>query len=486
MKNIPLKKRATFSFALLALILSLSCKFITADNGAIATATPIFLAATAAALENTPTAFPASLNSTGPYVLFSSAAGIWITNPDGSYPTKISDLNLDRQDLHRAISPNGDRLALVVRNDQGLDLMEVGIPAGDTKLIAHLLSVTREELINDPLNTKAFASYAISDYYDNVAWQPGAGQLLAFLGAINAPTSDLYAYDTQTEKITQLTNGPSHAIDPNWSPDGKYILHYGVSWVPPFGGAIGGANQLDGAWAVQVSDGKVISLPKPKSITDHFVGWRDDSHYITYDSDDECFSQNLRSVDVVSGEITAIMDLSFYYQIVQSPENNALLFAGADGCATSPGEGIFLLSADQTTPTRLDDKKAYEVNWLSESGVFQAYPEALFSSDGSTRYDPPVYESSYHPAISKNGYQAWEVIENRQGRVMLKIPGGEWQTILAVLNGSVDKLIWDPISGDTLLIALDEGSLYSASSPDFTPRLIGNLGGGTSQAIWTP
>ncbi|HET7145060.1 MAG TPA: hypothetical protein VFI68_13660, partial [Anaerolineales bacterium] len=426
------------------------------------------------------------LNSTGPYVLFSSAAGIWITNPDGSYPTKISDQNLDRQDLRRAISPNGDRLALVVRNDQGLDLIEVGIPAGETKLIAHLLSVTPEELMNDPLNTKAFASYAISDFYDNVAWQPGAGQMLAFVGAINAPTSDLYAYDTQTENITQLTNGPSHAIDPNWSPDGKYILHYGVSWVPPFGGAIGGANQLDGAWAVQVSDGKVISLPKPKSITDNFVGWQDDSHYITYDSDDECFSQNLRSVDVVNGEITEIMDLSFYYQIVQSPENKALLFAGADGCATSAGEGIFLLPADQTTPTRLDDKKAYEVNWLSESGVFQAYPEALFSSDGSIRYDPPVYESSYHPAISKNGYQAWEVIENRQGRVMLKIPGGEWQTILPVLNGFVDKLIWDPISGDTLLIALDEGSLYSVSFPDFTPRLIGNLGGGTSQAIWTP
>ena len=136
------------------------------------------------------------------------------------------------------------------------------------------------------------------------------------------------------------------------------------------------------------------------------------SHYITYDSDDECFSQNLRSVDVVTGETTPLMDLSFYYQIAQSPENISLLFAGADGCETSPGEGIFLLPAGQTNPIQLNDKRAYEVNWLTESEFIRAYPEALFSSDGSTRYDPPVYDSSFEPAISKKGYQAWEVIEN--------------------------------------------------------------------------
>jgi len=69
---------------------------------------------------------------------------------------------------------------------------------------------------------------------------------------------------------------------------------------------------------------------------------------------------------------------------------------------------------------------------------------------------------------------------------MAMIPGNEWQTILPIPNGFVDKLIWDPITGETLLIALDDGSLYAASYPDFTPRLIGNMGGGTSQAIWTP
>ena len=59
----------------------------------------------------------------------------------------------------------------------------------------------------------------------------------------------------------------------------------------------------------------------------------------------------------------------------------------------------------------------------------------------------------------KMGYQAWEVIENQQGRVEVKVPDSDWHTIM---NGLVDELIWDPIAGDTLLITLQDGSLYAA------------------------
>jgi hypothetical protein len=82
--------------------------------------------------------------------------------------------------------------------------------------------------------------------------------------------------------------------------------------------------------------------------------------------------------------------------------------------------------------------------------------------------------------VSKEGYQAWEVIENQDMRVVVKVPGRDWQTIF---NG-LSPLIWDPLDGITLLIA-SQGSLYAASYPDFTPRYLGAMGP-INQAIWLP
>jgi hypothetical protein len=374
-----------------------------------ATSTATTMATTAPIPTNTPqptdTPAPTSLNATGPYVLFSGESGIWITNPDGSALTRVFEnvpilnpITTFEKDLRNAISPAGDRIALVVETDQGLDLVVVKIPGGETETIAHLISVTLADMTNHPTSEKAFATYAITYYNDNVAWQPGDGRLLAFTGAINGPTSELYLYDTQTGETKQLTSGPSQSISPSWSPDGQYILNFGISFVPPWPGNVPiGPNQLDGVWAVRVSDGKLISLPKPKGTYPHFVAWQDNSHYITYDEDTECDSTNLRSVDVVSGETRSIMDYSFYGYIARSPENGALLFSSKAGCASSLGEGTFLLVPGQTTPTKLLDKETIMINWLPESMVFSeglSYPEALFSSDGNTRYDPPVNKHS--------------------------------------------------------------------------------------------
>lgn len=485
------KHRVSISLVLI-LILSLSCRILVPK----ATATPVDVTeppdqttpsvvtepvASELPPAATDTPAPASLNPTGPYIVYGGTGGIWISNPDGSFLTKVTDLDIGLHDLRRLISPQGDRLAAIIANDQGLDLVEVKIPGGETKTIAHLFSITPDELSADPVSAKAFTTYAIRDY-DNITWQPGEGKLLAFMGAINGTTSDLYVYDTESGEITQLTDGPSQGVFTNWSPDGKYILHYGVSWKGPFGGAIGGHDHLDGVWAVRVSDEKVITQPTPKSVSLNFVGWQDESHYITYDRDETCSAKNLRSVNAETGKATRIADLSFYSYIALSPEDGSLLFSGAQGCPDSPGEGIFLLPSGQTTPAKLADKRAWEIRWMPESKVFFAYPEALFSSDGSTRYDPPVYDKSFQPAVSQKGYQAWEVIENQQGRVEAKVPGADWQKIL---DGSVEQLTWDPFNGETLLIVLKDGSLYAASYPDFTPREMGKTEG-VNQVIWLP
>ncbi len=421
-----------------------------------------------------------SLSASG-YIVFKGESGVWITDALGTSPIQLS-AHENRGDLRRAISPNGDRIALLERTEQGLDLLIVQIPTGEKERVTQVIALSPEEANPDLTSPKAFATYAIRDY-DSVAWLPGDGQLLAFTAAIYGPTADLYLYDTQTKEISQLTDGPSQAVLPTWSPDGRYILHYGVSWVPPFGGAIGGHNRFDGVWAVDASSGEIIPQPKPEGVALHFVGWLNDSHYITFDSSEDCGAQNLRSIEVATGESTPIMEQSFGYYIDFSWETDTLLISGHGECPDSLEDGAYLLSLNENSLVRVVDERIWGIEWLPESQVFQAYPEALLSPDGETRYDPPVYDHSFNPAISPLGFEAWEVIEDKKSRVVVRIPGSDWQHIL---DGSVDVLIWDPMTGENLIIILRDGSLYTATYPDFNSIKQGDLGRAINQAVWLP
>lgn len=420
------------------------------------------------------------LNASGP-IVFSGESGIWLTDAFGRSPVQLW-VHENRLDLRRAISSNGDRIALLERTDEGLDLVIVQIPTGEEDRVTQVITLPQWGTNPDLTSPHAFAINAIRDY-ESVAWQPGDGRLLAFVAAIDGPTADLYLYDTQTKEISRLTDGPSQAVLPIFSPDGRYILHYGVSWVPPFGGAIVGHNQLDGVWAVDVSNGEIITLPKPESVAPHFVGWQDESHYITYDSSEDCGPQNLRSVDVVSGESISIMNFNFGNYIALSPEKGTLFISSAGECTNSLDEGAYILFPGQDTPQKILEVRIWGTEWIPESQVFNVYPEALLSPDGETLYYPPVYDHSYNPAISAVGFEAWEVIEDQKSRVEVRVPGGDWQSIF---EGRVNELIWDPITGENLLIVQGDGTLYTASYPDFITFKQGDLGRGVNQAVWLP
>ena len=479
-----MQKHCRFMVLILILIVSSSCQSQTPVEPPTQSVTPLVphtqppvptVAATVTAPAPIPT-FNEPLPA-GIYNMYAGPEGIWISKSDGTSLTKLTDLGIDQIDLRRVKSPNGDRLALIVQTEEGLDLVEVLIPSGKTTTLAHLYSITNEELIENPTSERAFTAYAIRDY-DNVAWQPG-GRYLAFVGAMDGPTSDLYLYDTESGEIKRLTDGEAQAVFPSWSMFGEYILLYGVSWRGPFGGAIVGHDHLDEVVSVEVSTGKGTLLPVPKSVAFNFAGWQDERHFMTYDSDETCTAQNLRSVDVLTGEVTPLMDASFSFGLTR--EYGPFVFASSAGCPNSLGEGTFLLPRGQTEPIKFLDKKVYEVSWSPDSRYFYAYPEGFFSDEGTKVYEPPVYEKSFHPAISYNGYQAWEVIENQQGRVVVKAPDGDWQT---VLEGDVAALAWNLISTPTLIIVLRDGSLYTAPAPDFTPQLMGTVEG--VNQVWAP
>jgi hypothetical protein len=429
----------------------------------------------------TPT--PEVLHPDGPYLLFEGQDGVWLANPDGSALTRISGEGIGRGEAHGALSPDGTTLAYITTNPEGLALKLLSLPDGNLRTVAQILQLTEDEKFDYSPGSKGFVYMAI-DRYTNLAWRPQGGDQLAFIGAMDGPSADLYLYDLDSELITRLSSGASQAIAPSWSPDGSYLLHFGVNWLPPFGGAIVGYNRFDGTWAVRVSDGTITSMPRPYDTHFHFLGWMDETHYIVNRATERCSRDGLYVIDVTTGRMAPLLEGCLGSGAALSP-GKAILYTPLTGCTGCPEEsGIFLLPMGSQQAQQISEQEAYQFSWMEGEGLFYAYPVGLFSEEGARAILPPVPGSSFNPAISRSGYAAWEVIENQLGRVMAAAPGEAYRVILEDL--SIGVLIWDPFAGDTLFVASVDGTFYRAKAPEFVPEQIGNFGGWVSQAIWLP
>ena len=426
---------------------------------------------------------PTGLNPEGPYALFEGRSGIWITNPDGTLPTRIADQGMSpAQDLRAALSPGGDRLALAAETEKGLDLLLIGLPDGETTAVTRLVTVTRVERMLNSLSPESFAYNAITEY-PGLAWRPGDVELLAYIGGGVAPNADLYTYDPAGKSIRRAESDPSQAVHPMWSPRGEYLLFFGINWLPPFGVTYVTFDPMAGFWALRLSDNLIIPQEAPEGTPRNVLGWRDGSHYVAYDSDSECPVRDLRAVDAAGGDSSPLVEGCLHTRPALAPENGAILLSVDAGSEAPLDEGLFLILPDSPSPIRLSEKAAFELSWLPESGMFYAYPQGLYGPDGDTRLDPPNAGSSYRPAVSSAGAQAWEVVEDKRHFLKIREPGGDWQT---VMEGDIGAMVWDPLSGDTLLVAFESGELYSVSAPDFTPQPIDILAGPIERAAWIP
>lgn len=481
-------RRLPVALGLLLMAFGLACSLTAVEpSGEPATAQPAGSAVTsipepqATEAEAPPAAMategPDSLNPDGPYILFEGYGGIWIANPDGSFPTRVADAGLQNPfvDLHRAVSPDGDWLALIHSTDEAAELVVVHLPDGERVRTIRLA----DNPGNDRLTTAEGLAFHDIVRYDNVAWQPGEGRRLAFMGAMDGPTADLYLYDLATDEITRLTSGPSQALFPTWSPDGRYILHFGGSWVEPLGGALTEYTRGDGSWAVRVEDGAVITQPGTDYRHTDFLGWIDDGHYLLSRSDEGCVHRNIESVAVADGKRVRVFDGCFDGYQGFSPESGTVLFSSSacDGCPL--GEGTFLLMPGGSEPRAIWSDKAWEITYLPESRAFDVYELGVVTDEGSLL---PVPGDTSLIAVSPQGYVAWLEIVGQYG---WQVQVGRPQDGMQVIDLSLGALIWDPIDGTTLVGSTD-GKVYAASAPDFTVREMGVLGDGGEQAIWVP
>jgi len=110
-------------------------------------------------------------------------------------------------------------------------------------------------------------------------WSPD-GRHLAFVGAMDGPSSDLYLYDTEKGDITRVSAGSNQADAPTWSPNGEGDLHQEVEYIQE---PMNIAPYPRALWWSPIGDGPLSRYADPNAVESDwlvFDGWRFAFHHV--------------------------------------------------------------------------------------------------------------------------------------------------------------------------------------------------------------
>lgn len=185
---------------------------------------------------------------------------------------------------------------------------------------------------------------AITDV-TSLAWSPDGTQL-AFMGAKDGPSSDLYVYSLRNGDVIRLTDGPTQGIRPVWSPDGMWIVHAAVNSL-----GSGAGYDVVRVFAAAADDTgvKAVYTPPDNSGDEVVHGWLNDSTFVVSTWRANCGFQDMRSVDILTSETIRLWSSCFGTVAVDTADNTLLVSVGEYFGATDqdkPGVYLFNLTAD--------------------------------------------------------------------------------------------------------------------------------------------
>jgi len=410
------------------------------------------------------------LSTHGPWLAFAAGDGLWALNPDGSGLTHILPLELDGWSYSEAqVSEQRGLVAFLNGIDRyfNLSLTIVSIP--EQRVVKRIALTTPEtEPAHDVVLGKAMeATRAISDFA-SFAFSPD-GSMLAFMGVIDGPTSDLYVYDLEEDTITRLTDGASQAFSPYWSPDGRYIIHFSAA---SFG--TGAGYIIDGFWAARPDDTGVLSLSEPNGESaEDFIGWLNDNTLLINSWDPGCGPTNLRTFNIDTRNERVLWPNAFSDLVFDEAGGTLAVAIGIDSDVCNPEGrlGVYIIPLDGSPPRQAlttprdylahDDLTSHIIAMQDVMMPVQILPDGRILPINAS---PTAYG---YPILSPDGlWAAWPGKDFWIGR---HDPAGTALPEL-VLSEPVRSVAWSPDSNNVFLFG--EDVLYLAYAPDYKPILV--------------
>ena len=408
-----------------------------------------------------------TLSQTGPWLVFTTDDGVYAVNRDGSGLSKIFKRGDSQVYRNRILGSDGAKLVgfLDVTTFLQPTLYLVNFPDGNIIFELPLVSEEYAPAVDDLPGDPAMEAVRAILEESWLAFSPD-GKSIAFMAAIDGPTSDLYVLSLDTLQVTRLTDGPSQGYQPVWSPDSKYIVHTGVR---TFG--TGAGYDMEGIWAARADNSGIVPLYDISgSYDEEIIGWVDKETFIVHSWSPSLGRNNLRLVNIETMKIKTLWSDCFY-AIALDPDSKALMLSVmTDACLSESGSGLYMVPVDGSSPVRILGEDIPQLIWSDDAKLFLASSEyGILAIDTSGQYitlDKPSGTNTF-PAIAPGTKDlAWSGNHILIGSMLGSIDNPPQ----IIYNDIAVYAIWDP-EGEYVLFCSQEG-LYHAQKPDYDPVFI--------------
>ncbi len=428
------------------------------------------------------TRHPAPISTANPLLLYSTDHGLMVAYADGSGAVAINTTLLPAigRNLNAGIAPHEMSVAIYSgdnpmtpdeEGDEPLTLHLLHVPTGNSKSLTPLFAPDMEQAIKTASATgdrtdAIEAGIAVVENDHTLAWSPD-GRYLAFIAAVDGPSSDLYSYDRDTGQINRLTDGPNQAARLFWSPDSHWIVHEEVE---SFG--TGAGWNVKAVWAAAPDGSGNRKLYDTEHSGDEvFVDWVSPKTFLVY-SWTPIGLQNIRLVDLDTGEAQRVGPEFPVQALAFDPESQTQLYVADDYTAKqNNSQGGLYLASPTKQPQLIAPGNWYTVSWLPHAQLFFAKGEDGVISvalDGTTT---EYFGEGALPIDAPDG--AWLLAwgdGNFTSPIGLRLYTTDGELKRAITTDAVTLALWSPDSGGVFYIS--DGMLYYAAIPNGEPQLI--------------
>jgi len=375
------------------------------------------------------------------------------------------------EDLTNGLSPDGH--TLIVRagspsNTDELGLYRIDLPGGGIEKISNLLSITLQRKIVNQEGTRATETLQSVTRPDGLAWSPD-GRYLAFTAALDNESSDLYVYDTESDRIDRLNGLYSQNAAPFWAPNSNRLVSQELEYY----------GQEQGWRSVNVSsirfpgydDQNTVYVPVSRSQGEVFLGWTNANRFIGYSmTADGPF--RIRQVNVQSLGMSIRFD-GFFDSAAYDTGSGTLAFSLSSAHAAGQGltGGIYLLEQESSVYRLVRAGEWDHLTRVAE-GIFVAGGDSgvfTFTHTGDGFFLRGENHANYSP--HGNWMIAWGQGERSNLGARLYQPSSD-HALQTLVDGAVEAVFWQPDSKG--LFIQSEGAIYHLLFPGLKPREVEN------------